>query len=161
MSSGRNWIIFRAALFLAGLAQVGYVIYRYTLFNPPDLATLYGKIFPLSLLLAGAAMMLALRPYLFEDVQGHAGSAARGALTSLGLLWMATGVMCAGMLAAGIAAAPLGGTFDMLHMVTDHVFLPFAVGALLWAPASVARWLGGQANKPFPTGSPALGPTSV
>jgi hypothetical protein len=73
MNNGRNWMVFRGFLFLSGLALMGYVAYRYTLFNPPDHGSLYGKIFPLSLLLAALGMALALWPFLLDRVQGQIG----------------------------------------------------------------------------------------
>jgi hypothetical protein len=160
MSNGRGWTIFRGLLFLAGFSLVGYVAYRYTLFSPPDHGSLYGKIFPLSLVLAVVGMMLAVRPHLLNRVRGHAGLPLRSALTVFGGVWMATGLMCAQSLAAGMAEAPLGGTVDMIHMLSQHVFLPIAVVALAWAPARVARWLGAQAVEPVVLGEPGLAAVS-
>lgn len=49
MNHGRLWNLFRALLFLSGLVLVGYVAYRFSLFNPPSHGSLYGRIFPLAL----------------------------------------------------------------------------------------------------------------
>ncbi len=87
MIHGR-WETFRAVLFLAGLALVGYVAYRYTLFSPPDHGSLYGKIFPLALPFAALAMALALRPGLIARVPGQGGLALRAALKAFGGVWM-------------------------------------------------------------------------
>lgn len=144
--SRRLWVGMRVLLFLAGLSLVGYVAYRYTLFSPPDHGSLYGKIFPLSLVLAALGMALAVRPLLLARVQGPAGLPLRTALTGLGAVWMGTGLTCVQSLATGILAAPLGGTIDMTHMLAQHVFLPLGVAALAWAPERVARWLGADAE---------------
>lgn len=68
--------------------------------------------------------------------------------------------MCAAAFTTAIATAPLGGTFDMVHMLSDHVFLPVAVVALAWAPARVARWLGADGEEREKASEPALGATA-
>ena len=137
-----GWGAFRALLFLAGLSLVGYIAYRYSFYQPPDPGTLYGIIFPLSILLAAAGMALAFRPRALARVPGQAGTVLRSAFTAYGGVWMATGLMCTSSLARGAVAAPLGGSIDLLHMLFQHVFLPVAVVALAWAPERVARMLG-------------------
>lgn len=151
-----RWTGFRALLFLAAISMLGYIAYRYTLFQPPDHGSLYGVIFPLSALLAVVGAVLAAEPFLLAGVRGRPGAALRGGLVGYGALWMATGVVCTRSLAAGIAAAPLGGSVDMLHMVAQHVFLPIAVAALAWAPARVGRWLGAPEPLPRTDADPAF-----
>lgn len=151
-----RWNVFRALLLLSASGLMAYVAYRYTLFSPPDHGTLYGKIFPLALVLALLGITLAARPHLCEGMRGQRRKAACSAVTVFGGVWMATGVMCVRSLAAGMVAAPLGGAFDMLHMLSDHVFLPLAVCALAWAPARVARWLGAPEDQGMVAGEPAL-----
>lgn len=155
MTTGRRWALLRALLFLAGLTLVGYVTYRYSLAQPPDHGSTYGKIFPLSLLLALAAISLAVSPHLLERVPGHPGMACRGALTAFSGTWMATGLACTRSLAAGVTEAPLAGTLDLVHMVSGHVFLPTAVVALAWSATRVARWLGAEEAPPA-RGEPEL-----
>jgi hypothetical protein len=153
----RGWRGFRILLFLAGLSLVGYVGYRYSFFQPPDHGSLYGTIFPLSLLLAVVGMVLAFQPYALARVPGQAGMALRSGLTVYGGAWMATGLMCASSLAKGMAEVPLGGSIDMLHMLFQHVFLPVAVVALAWAPERVGRWLGAREEHPIAAAEPAFG----
>lgn len=144
MTTWSRWMTFRAVLLLSGLSLVGYVAYRYTLFQPPSAGSLYGTIFPLSLLLAGAGIVLAVRPDTLDQLRGPRGFAVRGGLTAFGAVWMATGAMCVASFARAIPEAPLGGTIDMVHMLSDHVVLPLGIAALAWAPARVARWLGAR-----------------
>lgn len=138
----RPWSVFRVALALSGLWLVGYVVYRYTLFNPPDHGTVYAYILDASLVLAVVGMALAASPYLLHRAEGRSGLALKGALTVYGGIWMATGVGCVVSLTKAIGVAPLGGTVDMVHMLSDHVFLPLSVGILAWAPGWLARKLG-------------------
>lgn len=142
MSRWNRWLIMRGALFVASLGLFAYIIYRYTLYLPPDHGTVYGKIFPLSALLAATGIALAVQPFLLRDLRGPGGTAARVGITGLGGFWMATGVLCAASLARGVVAAPLGGSFDLLHMVSDHLILPLGIAALAWAPGPLARRLG-------------------
>lgn len=157
MVTGRLWTLFRALLFLSGLTLVSYVAYRYSLAQPPDHGSLYGKVFPLSLLLALLGMGLAVSPHLLDRVRGHAGMACRGALTAFSGAWMVTGLACTRSLAAGVAEAPLRGTFDLLHMVSGHVYLPLGVVALAWGSARVAQWMGAEELRPDWVREPVLG----
>ncbi|MBA4157368.1 MAG: hypothetical protein H0X65_07820 [Gemmatimonadetes bacterium] len=154
----RRWAGFRALLFLSGVSLLGYIAYRYTLFQPPDHGSLYGVIFPLSVVLAMFGAVLAVYPFLLDGVRGRPGAMLRGGLIGFGALWMATGVACTHSLAAGIGAAPLGGSVDMAHMLSQHVFLPVAVALLAWAPARVAGWMGAAPPEPLPAREPALSP---
>lgn len=140
--SDRGWTPFRVALGVSALWLTGYVAYRYSVFNPPDHGTAYFYIFPASLVLAAVAFVLAFRPFLLSRVPGIGGTALRGTLTAYGAVWMASGVGCTLSLLEGIAIAPLGGSIDMVHMVSDHVFLPLAVATLAWAPGWLAVRLG-------------------
>lgn len=154
----RRWAGFRALLFLAGSSLLGYIAYRYTLFQPPDHGSLYGVIFPLSVVLAVLGAVLAVHPFLLAGVRGRPGAALRGGLIGFGAVWMATGVACTRSLVEGIGVAPLGGSIDMVHMVSQHIFLPAAVALLAWAPARVAGWMGAALPEPVPTGEPVLAP---
>ncbi len=139
---GRGWTAFRVALALSALWLTGYVAFRYSVFNAPDHGTAYFYIFPASLVLAAVALVLAFRPFLLSRMPGIGGTALRGTLTAYGAVWMASGVACTLSLLEGIAIAPLGGSIDMIHMVSDHVFLPLAVATLAWAPGWLAARLG-------------------
>jgi hypothetical protein len=141
-------MILRGGLFLASLGLFAYIVYRYTLYLPPDHGTVYGKIFPLSALLAASGIALAVQPFVFRDLRGVAGAGIRFGLTGLSGFWMATGLLCTRTLARGVVAAPLGGAFDLLHMVSDHVVLPLGIVALVWVPARLARRLGGDTRVP-------------
>lgn len=160
--TGRSaWTAFRVALFVSGLWLLGYVVYRYTLFNPPEHGTVYGTIFPAALILALTGLVLAARPGLLGRRSGPGAGALKAGLSGFGILWMATGLHCTLSLLDGMAAAPLGGTIDMVHMVSDHVFLPVSVGVLAWAPGWLAGKLGdtlddGGLAAPF-AGKGALG----
>jgi len=138
----------RAALLLASLALFAYIVFRYTLYLPPDHGSVYGKIFPLATLLAASGIALAVQPFFLRDLPGPGGTVLRAGLTGLSGLWMATGLLCVRSLARGAVAAPLGGTFDLLHLVSDHVLLPLGIVALVWVPAQVAHRLGGQRPDP-------------
>ena len=156
----RRWVVFRGVLFLAGLALVGYVAYRYTLFNAPDHGSLYGKLFPLALPFAALAMALAVRPRLIARVPGQGGLALRGAVTTFGGAWMAMGLMCAAGFAKAVAEAPLSGTFDLMHMLSDHVFLPVAVVALAWAPDALPGWIRPGQSDALSADEPVWGATA-
>jgi hypothetical protein len=152
-----RWPTFRALLFLSGLTLVGYVVYRFALPQPPDYGSLYGRIFLLSLLLAVAGMVLGVSPRSLHDARGWPGSGIRVALSGFGAVWMATGLACTPSLVAGVSESPLRGTFDLIHMLSGHVYLPLAVAALAWAPARVARWLRAhQVVRHVPIGAPVL-----
>jgi hypothetical protein len=152
-----RWTLFRSLLLASGLGLLAYIAYRYSLFNPPDHGSLYGKIFPLSGVLAGLGITLAVRPRLFGRLRGQPKMAGCSALTAFGGAWMATGMMCVRSTAAAVVAAPLGGTFDMVHLMSDHLFLPVAVVALAWAPGWVAGRLGAQEEEPEMIAEPTLG----
>lgn len=137
--SHRGWSILRGLLLFSGISLVGYIGYRYTMATAPDHGTVYGKIFPLSALLAGFAILLAVEPGAMRGIDGTRGKVLRAGLTLLGGVWMATGVMCVQSLASGMLAAPFSGTLDMLHMVSDHIVLPIGLAIVAWTPASAHR----------------------
>lgn len=144
----RGWRGFRVLLFFAGISLVGYVGYRYSFVQPPEHGSVYGTIFPLSLVLAVVGMVLAIQPDALARVAGQTGTAVRSGLTGYGAVWMATGLMCARSLVGGVVEAPLGGSIDMLHMLLQHVFLPVSVMALAWSPGRLARLLGAREFEP-------------
>jgi hypothetical protein len=80
----RRWMVFRSLLLASGLGLLAYVAYRYTLFAPPDHGTLYGKIFPLSVVLAALGIALAVHPRLFGALRGQPRMATCSAVTALG-----------------------------------------------------------------------------
>lgn len=142
MSNQRGWMILRGLMGAAAIALVGYVAYRYSIFNPPRHGSLYGTIFPFALPFALLALALAWRPRLLAALPGAAGAASRAGATLFSGLWMATGAMCVAGFSKAVASAPVGGSLDMLHIFSDHIFLPVAVIALAWAPDRIARALG-------------------
>lgn len=143
-----GWILLRAVLFFSGLSLIGYVGYRYLVAGAPEAGTVYGVIFPASLLLAAVAILLAFRPALFRGADGATGFGLRGGLGLFGAVWMGTGLMCVQSLAAGVAASPLFGSLDFLHMVSHHVVIPAGVGLLVAIPGRVAAWAGEDAPAP-------------
>lgn len=148
MTRWNRWMLLRGVLLLASLGLFAYIVFRYTLYLPPEHGSVYGKIFPLSALLAASGVALAVQPFLFRDLPGPGGTILRVGLTGVSGFWMATGLLCAHSLARGAMTAPLGGTFDLLHMVSDHVILPLGIMALVWVPSTIAHRLGGERPEP-------------
>lgn len=145
MDSRRGgWILARAILLFSGVSLAGYVWYRYALApNPPEMGTVYGTIFPASLLLAALAVILAFRPYLFRGADGVSGWGLRGGLLGFGAIWMGTGLMCVQSLTAGMISSPFFGTLDFMHMLSHHVVIPAGMGFLVGIPHQVMGWVGG------------------
>lgn len=137
-----GWILLRAVLFFSGVSLIGYVGYRYTIAGGPEAGTVYGTIFPASLLLAAVAILLAFRPGLFREAGGITGYGLRAGLGLFGAVWMGTGLLCVQSLAAGVAASPIFGTLDFLHMLSHHVVIPAGVGLLVAVPGAVLEWAG-------------------
>lgn len=100
-------------------------------------------------------MVLAARPLFFARLRGPAALAVRAVTTGFAGVWMATGAMCTASTMKSIANAPLGGTIDVLHVFSDHVWLPLAVTALVWVPVRVAARLGAREGEPAALGAPA------
>lgn len=144
MSNQRGWMILRGLMGASAIALMGYVAYRYSIYNPPRHGSLYGTIFPFALPFALLALALAWRPRLLARLPGAAGAASRSGATLFSGLWMATGAMCVAGFSKAVVDAPVAGTLDMLHIFSDHIFLPVAVIALAWAPDRIARALGAR-----------------
>lgn len=157
--NGRGWAILRGLMGTSAIALIGYVAYRYSIYNPPRHGSLYATIFPLALPFALLALALAVRPRLLAGLAGGAGVAARAGATAFGGLWMATGAMCVAGFSKAVVEAPVEGTVNMVHLVSDHIFLPVAVVALAWVPDLVARWLGAESAESAGERHPA--PTTV
>lgn len=131
--------VFRAALFLAGASLAAYIPYKYATQLHATTGP-YAFLFPLSGLLAIAGMWLAVKPQSTCDCSVP----MRGGIGALSLLWMATGVQCARMLAVGVMDDPLLGSIAAFHMIAQHVFLSLSLLTFVFFPLRMARWLGVQ-----------------
>lgn len=152
-----GWMLARTILFLSGVSLAGYVVYRYTLSgNPPEAGTVYGTIFPASLVLAGLAVVLAFKPYLFRGADGLTGYGLRGGLLGFGAVWMGTGLLCVQSLTAGMIEAPFFGSLEFMHMLSHHVVIPAGMGFLIGIPGQVMGWI--EAPAAEVPADPAPGP---
>lgn len=129
--------ILRAGLFLIAFSLALYIPYKYAT-QLHAITGLYAFLFPLSGLLALAGMVLSVKPQAACDCSGTM-RAGGGVLAGL---WMATGLMCIPSLTETVRAMPLGGSFAMFHMLTQHVVLPMAILAFAFLPGRTARILG-------------------
>jgi hypothetical protein len=153
---GRNSLralLFRAALFAAAASLAGYIPYKYTT-QLHAISGLYAFLFPLSSLLAVAGIVFAVKPQKACDC----GPATRGGIGALSILWLATGVMCAGMLTEAVIENPLHGSIATFHMIAQHVFLSASILAFAVAPDWMATRLAVPAAKPA---SPGISNRSV
>jgi len=130
------WLL-RAALFATAASLALYIPYKYAT-QLHAIVGLYAFLFPLSALLAMAGLVFAVKPGKACDC----GVTMRSGIAALSVLWLATGVMCAGMLTRAILEQPLQGSIATLHMLVQHVFLSLVLIAFAWAPESVARAFG-------------------
>jgi len=148
-ASGRLWWwAARGILFASGVSLFAYLGYRYQIGSVPDHGSLYGVIFPLSAFLALGALVMAVRPHVLERIAGPAGPAVKGGVVLLGAGWMATGLLCLRSLTAGVIAAPLWGTMDLIHMLSHHVVVPVGLGMLALGSRRVEAWFLGPASAP-------------
>lgn len=138
----------RVLLGLIALSLLLYVPYRYAV-NPPGFGSfsgaVYATLFPLSMVLAAAALVVSLRPGLLGRLRGGGLPGSAGFRWTLGLYgagWMAIGMMCVPSLTALTASEPLQGLFAMTHMTAQHVVLGFAAIATAWRPDLVGSLLG-------------------
>lgn len=139
--------VLRVALALTAVSLVVYVPFRYVT-RPPEfggfLGTTYAVLFPLSLLLAGAAIWAAWRPGLLTELEGAGGSMGRWILGVYGGSWVLTGLMCLPSLTSLAAHSPVEGLFASVHMTAQHVFLGFAAVATAVDPAVARTVLDGR-----------------
>ena len=129
--------LYRAALFIAAASLAAYIPYKYAT-QLHDISGLYAFLFPLSALLAAAGMIVAVKPGTACDC----GTTMRSGVAALSVLWLATGVMCGGMLTRAVMDDPLQGSIATFHMLAQHVFLSLSLIAFAWAPQRIARALG-------------------
>lgn len=148
-------VVLRSALVLTALSLFVYIPYRYVA-RPPELGGLFGTgyalLFPLSGVLAAAALAAAWRPGVLEALErgpgaGRDGSHVllRGGLGAYGVTWMAMGLMCLPSLTALAAVSPVEGLFSGVHMTAQHVFLGAAAVGAAASPATALSLLTGQA----------------
>lgn len=140
----------RVLLGLIAFSLIFYVPYRYAV-NPPGFGsfsgTVYAILFPLSILLASAALLVSFRPDLLARLRGGGalGSGAfRWTLGLYGAGWMAIGMMCVPSLTALTASEPLQGLFAMTHMTAQHVVLGFVAIATAWRPEMMGSLFGAR-----------------
>ncbi|MBA3562568.1 MAG: hypothetical protein H0W33_00870 [Gammaproteobacteria bacterium] len=129
--------IFRIALFAAAASLAAYIPYKYAT-QLHAISGSYALLFPLSSVLALAGMALAIRP----RAACQCGGLVRGGIGALAVLWMATGLLCVGMLTASVLSNPLQGLIAAVHMVAQHVFLSLSLLAFVLMPERVVRALG-------------------
>lgn len=135
-----QWAL-RIGLLAAAVSLAAYIPFKYaTQLHAMEGA--YAFLFPLSSLLALAGIILAVRPRCACDC----GVAVRSSLGALAVLWLATGLLCVRTLTLGILDNPLGGSFAMLHMLVQHVFLSLTVLAFALRPIRAATLLGDEAR---------------
>lgn len=133
----RTWGFFRWALFAAGLSLALYLPYRYAT-NPPTMPGLYAFLFPLSSILAGAGMVLALRPGFSSLLNTF----VRAGIAAVAVLWLVAGMACIPSLGFKILSAPAAGLLATFQMFVQHVFLPGFVGAFALKPLDTCAWFG-------------------
>ena len=128
-----RWL-FRVALFAAAFSLALYIPYKYAT-QLHAIEGLYAFLFPLSAILAVLGMVFAAKPGKACDCSGT----MRTGIGLLSVLWLATGVMCVGMLSSAVIEHPLHGSIATLHMLAQHVFLSLALIGFAVAP----RWMAG------------------
>lgn len=148
-------VVLRSVLALTALSLLVYIPFRY-LTSPPEfggfLGTGYALLFPLSGVLATAALVAAWRPGVLEAPERgpepgrHRPHALlRGGLGAYGVSWMAMGLMCLPSLTALAAVSPLEGLYSGVHMTAQHVFLGAAAVGVAVSPSTVLSLLTGRA----------------
>ena len=128
--------VFRVALFLAAASLAAYIAYKYAT-HLHATSGLYAFMFPLSAVLAAVGMILAVNPQKACDCS----TPLRAGIASISGLWLATGVMCVGMLTQAIMAHPLSGSMATFQMLAQHVFLSLSLLAFTAVPQRMAKAL--------------------
>jgi hypothetical protein len=143
-------VVLRVAAGAAALSLFVYVPYRYAA-RPPEfggfLGSTYALLFPLSLVLAAAALRVAWRPGGLARLgsKRESGSGAwRWAIGLYGGSWLAMGLMCVPSLTALADVSPIQGLFATVHMTAQHVFLGFGAVAAAVRPAALEAVLEGR-----------------
>lgn len=149
-SSRTRSILLRFLLGATAVSLLVYIPYRYVT-RPPEfggfLGTGYALLFPLSAVLAGAALWASFRPSLVGSLGGDAAAGSpvlRGILGAYGGMWVLMGLLCVPSLTALAESAPLQGLIATVHMTAQHVFLGFAAVAVAWRPATAEAVLRGE-----------------
>lgn len=136
----------RIALALTAVSLWIYVPYRYAV-RPPEVGgvvgTGYAVLFPLSVVLALGALLVAWRPWLLGRLgaSGGGSDALRWGLGAYGVAWLAMGVLCVPSLSALAAVSPVKGMLSTVHMSAQHVFLGIVAASAAWRPDAVLRLL--------------------
>ncbi len=128
---------FRLALFAAAASLAVYIPYKFAT-QLHAITGIYAFLFPLSVLLAAAGIVLAVKPEKACDC----GVSMRAGVGALSVLWLATGVLCVGSLAAAVMEHPMHGSIATFHMLTQHVFLSLSLIAFALLPYRMAEMLG-------------------
>lgn len=140
--------ILRVALALTSISLLFYVPYRYVTRAPEFggfLGTGYALLFPLSALLALAALWAAWRPRVLGELGGSGGG--RWMLGGYGGAWVLMGLMCLPSLTSLAAHSPVQGLFSSVHMTAQHVFLGFSAVAAAVDPAVARAVLEGRSAR--------------
>lgn len=130
-------VVFKIALLASAASLLGYIPYKY-LTHPHAIKGLYAFLFPLSAVVAVAAIALALFPQRVLQLP----TSVRAGIGSIATAWLITGLLCVPTLAAQTLLAPASGLFATFHMIVQHVFLSLSVVALVLAPHVNRAWLG-------------------
>ena len=133
----RAWGFFRWALFAAGLSLALYLPFRYAT-NPPAIPSLYAFLLPLSSILAGGGIVLALRPGFSSQLHTF----VRAGIAAVAVLWLVAGMVCIPSLGLRILSAPVVGLLATFQMLAQHVFLSLSVGAFALKPLETCAWFG-------------------
>lgn len=132
--------VLRIAFALTAVSLLFYVPYRYAV-RPPELGGVFGTgyalLFPLSAVLAVAALAAAVKPDLLRGLD-DSGSGWRLGLGLYGGTWVLMGLMCLPSLTALAAVSPVQGLFSTIHMTAQHVLLGFGAVAAAVDPATAA-----------------------
>lgn len=137
--------VLRSAFALTAASLLLYVPYRYAV-RPPEFGGFFGTgyalLFPLSALLAVAALAVTAKPGMLRGLD-DAGPAWRSALGLYGGTWVLMGLMCLPSLTSLAAISPVKGLFSTIHMTAQHVLLGFGAVAVAVDPAAAAGLLEG------------------
>ena len=134
---GFSQVIFKVALLASAVSLLGYIPYKYWT-QLHAIKGLYALLFPLSSVVAAAAIALALFPQRMLRLRLF----VRAGIGSIATVWLITGLLCVPTLAAQTLIAPASGLLATLHMLAHHVFLSLSVVALVLVPHMNSGWFG-------------------
>ena len=130
-------MIFRIALFASAVTLAIYIPYKYAT-QYHAMSGLYAFLFPLSIVLVLAGIVLAVKP----QTSCNCGMVTRSGVASIAVVWIATGLLCAPLLLRMMEQSVWGGTIATIHMSVQHIFLSSVILAFAFAPQWMTRKLG-------------------